>query len=157
MLNGMKPLVSRWLALPLLIGAIASTAPVARWCPMPWDRVPAALYLRCSLFASSAPVRFALASSCSGAASCTKSRPCSQAGQAYCLADPGLSSVWRPLLHAPRNPAAVVAVLVATPVLAAPESAIRRSRGLKPEARPPSVDPANRPPVRGPPMRASFA
>ena len=157
MLMGMKPPFSRWLALPLLIGAIASTTPVARWCPMPWDRVPAALYLRCSLFASSAPVRFALVSSCAGAASCTKSRHCSHGGQAYCLADPGLSSVWRPLLHTPRNPAAIVAMLVAAPVLAAPERAMQRSRGLEPEARPPSVNPATRPPVRGPPMRASFA
>ena len=139
-------------ATALLLGAVASSAPVARWCPMPWDRVPPAIYLRCSLFASSAPVRFALSASCAGARCC----PVQKRARAYCLTDPGLSSVWRRHIPVPQNPSSAVAVLTVAPALAAPEPALERARGLEPEARPPSADPASRPPVRGPPMRASF-
>jgi hypothetical protein len=137
----------------LLAATLASSAPVARWCPMPWDRVPPAMYLRCALFATSAPARYALTSTCAGSSCC----PAEKRARAYCLTDPGLSSVWRRHVPKPRNPSATVAVLTAALALAAPEPALLRARGLEPEARPPSADPASRPPVRGPPFRAAFA
>jgi hypothetical protein len=140
----------------LLAATLASSAPVTRWCPMPWDRVPAAMYLHCSLFSSTAPMRGALASPCATSCSraCETSTP--PAKRAYCLGDPGLSSVWRPQLQTPRNPSAVVAVLVAATALAPPAPAFERARGLEPQARPPSADPAARPPVRGPPLERSY-
>lgn len=140
----------------LLVATLASSAPVTRWCPMPWDRVPAAMYLHCSLFPAAAPMRGALASPCATSCSraCERSTP--PAKRAYCLGDPGLSSVWRPQLQIPRNPSAVVAVLVAATALAPPAPAFERSRGLEPQARPPSANPAARPPVRGPPLERSY-
>ena len=137
----------------LMAATLASSAPVARWCPMPWDRVPPAIYLRCALFSSSAPARFAVTASCAGARCC----PIEKRARAYCLTDPGLSSVWRRHTPAPQNPSGPVAVLAAALAQAATEPALVRARGLEPEARPPAADPASRPPVRGPPMRASFA
>ncbi|MGH7740767.1 MAG: hypothetical protein ACRENS_01960 [Candidatus Eiseniibacteriota bacterium] len=162
----MLPSVSRWLAVPLLAGALASSAPVVRWCPMPWEGVPPAVYLRCSLFSASLPAP--RGASCADAASCplahSVGRPacdgesCPLAGRsrAFCLSDPGLASVWRPHVHAPRNPSAPVAVLIAALTMTAPAPAISHARGLEPEARPPSADPRSRPPVRAPPGIASF-
>ena len=157
MIGVMNWINSRGVVRPMVVTALmaatlASSAPVARWCPMPWDRVPPAMYLRCSLFSSSAPARFAMVSSCAGSKCC----PVERRARAYCLTDPGLSSVWRRHTPAPQNPSAAVAVLAVALSLTAPEPALVRARGLEPEARPPSADPASRPPVRGPPIRASF-
>jgi hypothetical protein len=159
--QGMKGTNSRrraraLMGVALLAATLASSAPVTRWCPMPWDRVPAAMYLHCSLFPAAAPMRYALASPCATSCSraCETSTP--PAKRAYCLGDPGLASVWRPQLRTPRNPSAVVAVLVAVTALAPPAPAFERSRGLEPQARPPSADPAARPPVRGPPLERPY-
>jgi hypothetical protein len=168
MLEAMQSLASRWLAVPLLAGAIASTAPVVRWCPMPWDDVPAAIYLRCSLFSASVPAprgpacadvsRCPLAHERDAAGGCNgASCPMAAHSRAFCLTDPGLASVWRPNIRAPRNPASAMAILATALALAAPTPAMLRARGLEPEARPPSADPRSRPPVRGPPIRAWFA
>jgi hypothetical protein len=148
-----RAFVRHMVAAALLGATLASSAPVARWCPMSWDCVPPAIYLRCALFASSAPARFALTSTCANSSCCTAPKR----ARAYCLADPGLSSVWRRHVPNPRNPSAATAAPLAVLALTAPEPARVRARGLEPQARPPSADPASRPPVRGPPNRAANA
>lgn len=55
---------------PLLLAALSATAPVARWCPLPWERVPAAVYLRCSLFSEVSPVRVGLTAGGPAASAC---------------------------------------------------------------------------------------
>lgn len=170
------------MAAALLAGAVASSTPVARWCPMPWDHVPAAIYLRCTLFSASGVAHFALAPASEAAAACTLGRvaagshsmsSCSGGAcgaphcpkrasepardRAYCLSDPGLASSWRPSLHAPRNPAPAVAVLIAAPALPAPASAIARTHGFEGDAQPPGAEPAARPPVRAPPTLSADA
>jgi hypothetical protein len=145
----------RLLAVLTLFAAAASTAPLVRWCPLPWSEVTVEDFVACDTGESACETRCeaecesrALASDSSHGCP-NESAP--EGDRAYCLEDPvaGARGPASPAI----DPPAVLAVIVSTDLPPEPECVASRflpAETARPRSRPPGLPP----PVRGPPCVA---
>lgn len=145
----------RLLAVLPLLAAVVSTAPLVRWCPLPWSEVSVEDFVACETGVSDCESRCepqcesrASADHCSHG--CPR-EPAPEEGRAFCLEAP-VAGARGPEL-AGVDPPTVLAAIVLTD--APPEAECVASRfvpvePLRPRSRPPGLPP----PVRGPPRVA---
>lgn len=137
-------------ALPLL-AALASTAPLVRWCPLPWSEVSVEDFVACGSVARECARRCEDTTPPPPCAGPCPVRPATEDGRAYCLEAPA-AATQGPGSPAIDPPAALAGVLADDAV---PEPACAGDRPLAFEpARPRSRPPGLPPPVRGPPCVA---
>ena len=152
-----------------LLAAASAAVPAVRWCPIRWDQVQPAAYLRCDAGlppldgrcpapAAATDVDPASAPAGSQASACDMAPAAPQSktlprGRAYCLGDPAIA---RGLLsRAPRLHASDTFEILPAPTVSEHRPAPRfASRTWVAEARPPTHHQASLPPVRAPPREA---
>jgi hypothetical protein len=162
---------ARWSHVALVVAALAACAPIVRWCPLDWSRVPLAALAECTLASGDAlgpcPMarRQAVAdacplhqgSACASAPACaSRSLACDPPatpahGRAYCLDAPApaaKSHAPSPRIDPPQASAALAVLALAMEPPDTPSWAALPAL----EARPPTRDAEARPPIRGPPL-----
>ena len=141
----------RLLAVLALFAAAVSTAPLVRWCPLPWSEVTVEDFVACDTGVSACETRCESRVRSGDCPHGCPNAPAPERDRAYCLEDPVAGA--RGPISPGIDPPAVLAAIV--PADLPPEPECIASRFLPAEtARPRSRPPGLPPPVRGPPCVA---
>ena len=141
----------RLLTVLALFAAAVSTAPLVRWCPLPWSEVSIQDFVACDTGVSDCETTCDTRTPASDCSHECPNAPAAEGDRAYCLEGPVAGA--RGPVSPDLDPPAVLAAIVPTELAPEPECAASRflpAETARPRSRPPGLPP----PVRGPPCVA---